>query len=509
MRNQSFRIRSMLFPALAICAAWGCAGDRMTTSQLPEADGQAARPLGKLASGGDRALAVVVARATQGQAPVSGVTVELGRSVSGRAAEYMWSGTTNARGLARINIGDDRVTGYYRARAIRGGRVLGTWSSIPVNGGYETTVELPVGDRARVAGSIMLAPGGLPEEIAIGVVLPLTGPQTRYGFPARDGFVLAQNEINGSTKLGGARISFIVEDSRGTADGAVEAFNRLIDKDGVSAILGPVISTAASEAFPIAQRNEVVAFSSTSTAAGLSAIGDYIFRAGLSVNALVPGSVRETQEKLRYRRVALIVDENDVFSRSSDEAIRNTLAEIDVEILARETIGTGDTTFTEQLTRIKALNPHAVFVSALGTELSEILIQAREVGIASNVPFLVPALSSAEVEAAGDAAEGAISFVSWSGAASTPGNETFVADYLAKYGVEPDTWAAQSYAAMYILTEAIAGAWSTDAGAIRDAMAGTRDLDTVLGSFSFDDSGDAVYDSVVLVVRNGELVVFE
>ncbi len=481
----------------------------MTTSQFPEAGEQAPPPLGKLASGGDQALAVVVARVTQSQAPVSGVTVELGRSVSGRAAEYEWSGTTNARGQARINIEDDRATGYCRARAIRGGSVAGSWSSIPVNGGYETTVELPIGEKARVAGSIRLSPGGLPAEIAIGVVLPLTGPQTRYGFPARDGFALAQNEINGSSKLGGARISFIVEDSRGAADGAVEAFNRLIDRERVSVILGPVISTAAREAFPIAQRNEVIAFSSTSTAAGLSAIGDYIFRAGLNVNALVPGPVRETQEKLRYRRVAMIVDETDVFSSSSDEAIRNTLAEIDVEILARETISTGDTTFTEQLTRIKALNPHVVFVSALGTEQSEILIQAREVGIASNIPFLVPVLSRAEVEAAGDDAEGAISFVSWSGAAATPGNETFVENYLAKYGTEPDTWAAQSYAAMYILAEAIAGARSTDAGAIRDAMAGTRALDTVLGSFSFDQSGDAVYDPVVLVVRNGELVVFE
>ena len=116
MRSLSFRIRSVLLPVLTICAAWGCTGDRMPTSQVPEVDGQAVRPLGKLASGGEQALAVVVARATQNQAPVSGVTVELGQSVSGRAAEYMWSGTTNARGQARINIGDDRVTGYYRAR---------------------------------------------------------------------------------------------------------------------------------------------------------------------------------------------------------------------------------------------------------------------------------------------------------------------------------------------------------------------------------------------------------
>lgn len=503
------RIRGAIVAALVSGVLWGCGGESRMPSLAPEAEDRAAEPLGKLASGGNQALAVVVVRVTQGQEPVSGVSVEIGRAVSGRTAKYGWSGTTNVRGLARIGIAGARVTGYYRARAMRGGDVLGSWSSIPVNGGYETTVELAIGGRASTEGTIMLAPGGLPAEIAMGVVLPLTGPQTRYGFPARDGFELAREEINNSTKLGGASISFIVEDSRGTAEGAVEAFNKLIDRDGVQVILGPVISTAAREAFPIAQRKEIIAFSSTSTAAGLSGIGDYIFRSGLNVDTLIPGPVRETQGKLRYRRVATIVDAADVFSSSSDESIRNTLAEIDVEVLTRETIATGDTTFSEQLTRIRALNPQAVFVSALGAEQSRILIQAREAGIGSNIPFLVPVMTAAEVEVAGDAAEGAISFLSWSGTADTPGNRTFVANYLEKYSSEPSTWAAQSYAALYILAEAISEAGSTDAGAIRDAMAATRDLDTVLGAFSFDDSGDAVYDPVVLIVRDGELVVFE
>ncbi len=502
-------IRGAIVASLVTGMFCGCGGESRMPSLAPETEDRVAKPLGKLASGGNQALAVVVARVMQGQTPVSGVSVEIGRAVSGRTAEYEWSGATNARGQARIEIAGNRVTGYYRARAMRGGSVLGLWSSIPVNGDHETTVALPVGGNARTAGSIRLAPGGLPEEIAIGVVLPLTGPQTRYGLPARDGFELAREEINNSSRLGGAGINFLIEDSRGTAEGAVDAFNKLIDRDGVSAILGPVISTAAREAFPIAERNEVIAFSSISTAAGLSAIGDYIFRAGLNVNALLPGPVRETHEKLRYRRVATIVDETDVFSKSSDETIRRTLSGIEVEILATETIATGDTTFSEQLTRIKALNPHAVFVSALGAEQSRILIQAREAGIGANIPFLVPVMTAVEVEAAGDAAEGAISFVSWSSAAETPGNETFVANYLARYGSEPSTWAAQSYAALYIIAEAISRAGSTDSGAIRGAMAGTRDLDTVLGSFSFDDSGDAVYDPVVLIVRDGELAVFE
>ena len=40
----------------------------------------------------------------------------------------------------------------------------------------------------------------------------------------------------------------------------------------------------------------------------------------------------------------------------------------------------------------------------------------------------------------------------------------------------------------------ITDAQSTDAAAIRDALANITDLDTVLGKFSFDAVGDALYD---------------
>ncbi|MDE3257775.1 MAG: ABC transporter substrate-binding protein [Gemmatimonadota bacterium] len=501
--------RGAIVFALVTGALWGCGSESRTPSLAPEAEDRVARSPGKLALGGGQTLAVLNARVMQGETPVSGVTVEFGRSVSGRAAEYRWSGTTNARGRARIEIAEVGVTGYYRARAMRGVSMLGSWSSIPVNGGFETTVELVIGARASTAGTIKLAPGGLPAEIAVGVVLPLTGHLGVLAVSAMNGFEFAREELNGSSRLDGASIVFIIEDSRSTAESAVEAFNKLIHKDGVSVILGPGSSTASREAFPIAQENRVVAFSSTSAATGLSAIGDFIFRASLTVDTLVPRSVRLTLEKLGYQRVATMVDSIDVFSQSSDEALRSALTENGVEILARETFATGDTTFTEQFTRILTLNPDAVFVSALPADQPEILIQGRRVGIPSDVPFIVPVMTADEVKAAGDAAEGAVSFTTWVSTASTPGNQAFVEKYRAKYGSDPTPWAAQSYAALHLLAEAITEAGSTDAGAIRDAMAGTRDLETVLGAFSFDASGDAVYDPVVLIVRDGELAVFE
>ncbi len=54
---------------------------------------------------------------------------------------------------------------------------------------------------------------------------------------------------------------------------------------------------------------------------------------------------------------------------------------------------------------------------------------------------------------------------------------------------------------------AIADAQSTDPIAIRDAMANIIDLDTVLGKFSFDTVGDAIYNPIVLIVKNGQLQV--
>lgn len=487
----------------------GCGADRLTTPQDAQTNGNVRQPLAKPAANGQTPQAVVVARLRQAGAPVSGATVAFARSISGRGATYEWTGATDGRGQARVAVGETQTGGYYRAQARKNGVPIGSWSSIPINRSVQVTVELPVGEKARVTGSIGLTPGGLPEEIPIGVVAPFTVSQTQYGAGIVSGLTLALEEINGTSTLGGANIVFKREDSRGMAQGAVDAFNKLIFHDYVPVILGPALSTEAKAAFPVAQQNQVVAFSTTSAASGLSAIGDFIFRASLSVDVLIPGGVATTREKLGYRRVALLVDSTDVYSRSSDDALRSALTENNVEILTTETFATDDTSFVDQLDRISGLNPDAVFVSALSRQRIQIQVHARRQGIAANIPFIVPGLTQEEVRDAGDAAEGAIAFTGWTATSTTPGNHSFVENYRSRFDAEPNRWAAQSYAALYVLSEAIANAGSPDPGAIREAMAAITDLDTVLGQFSFDRNGDAVYDPVVLVVRNGEFEDFE
>ena len=351
-------------------------------------------------------------------------------------------------------------------------------------------------------------------EIRIGVVLPRTGDlgPGEFGPGAlvmENSFNMALEEINASQRLGNRTLKFIIEDDMSTVDGAVGAFNKLIHQDQVPVILGIWTSHVARSVFPIAQENEVVAFSPVVIASGLTDIGDFIFRASHPTEALIPGGVALTQAKLGYQRVALISDSIDTFSRDSDAVFRKTLTEHGVEVLSGETFETGSTDFTPQLTRIKALDPDAIFVSAQQREVIQILKQGREIGISADTPFISLVLSIDEIQSAGEAAEGAITFTHWVSTAETPGNEAFVEKYTATYGSPPSVWAAQPYAAVYILAEAIRNAASTDSVGIRNALAGIQDFDTILGQFSFNANGDPVYAPVVLVVQDGNLEVFE
>ena len=143
--------------------------------------------------------------------------------------------------------------------------------------------------------------------------------------------------------------------------------------------------------------------------------------------------------------------------------------------------------------------------------MTQIITQARDkdTGIPDSVRLIVPDLTAKEIQEVGDDAEGIITFSGWFSMTDTPPNQAFVEKYKAEHGIEPGPWAAQAYATLHILANAIMKAESTDAAMIRDALAMTMDLPTILGNFSFDPNGDAVYDPIVFMVKDGTLQLFE
>ena len=345
------------------------------------------------------------------------------------------------------------------------------------------------------------------EQLTIGVVLPLSGRYiSTFGEPVQNGLDLALNEINAG-QLAGTTLAFIVEDSGSTVEGAVSAYNKLIHEAGVSIVLGPSTSSMTKETFPIAQENEIVAISPTSASRGLSAIGDYVFRIALTTDKLIPSGIAATHAKLAYENAATLYDIDDEFSRDGDAAVQEALADLNVNVLTTETFNSGDTDFTEQLTRIKALNPDVIFLSSLSQEKPPILIQAQELGITAQ--FIIRTFTEDNVAAAGEAAENVITFVGWGKSVDTQINQAFIKNYSDAYGMPPNNYVARAYTALHVLAEGIKNAASHTPKDIRDALAQISGFETVFGTFSFDEVGDAVYEPKILIVKNGTLELFE
>ncbi|HSH04882.1 MAG TPA: ABC transporter substrate-binding protein [Anaerolineae bacterium] len=346
--------------------------------------------------------------------------------------------------------------------------------------------------------------------ILVGAAHALSGPVGLYGQAIKNGIDLAVNEINGQDFLGdGVQFRVIFEDTRGEKEAGVAAFEKLIEEDGVVAILGPTLSDTAFVADPVAQESGIPVIGSSNTAIGITDMGDYVFRTSLPESAVIPNTLQVLVDSRGIARVAILYGNDDQFTQSGYQVFATSLAALGVEVLVTETFVQGDTDFSEQLAAIEAVNPDAIIVSALASEAAQIMVQARAMGLEAPIVggngFNSPQLA----DLAGEAAEGAISGSAWFVDNPNEANQAFVAAYRKAFGTGPDQFAAQSYTATWVLAHAIKNADSTEPAAIRDALASLPAIDTPLGMFSFDVLRDPVHEPVVLIVRDGEFALYD
>lgn len=350
------------------------------------------------------------------------------------------------------------------------------------------------------------------KEAKIGLALSITGGAAAYGATQTKGAQLAIDEINAAAGADGLKIVPFFEDDASVPQQGITIFNKLINADKVSLILGPTLSNTAQITNRIAQAAGVPVLGISNTAKGITEIGDYIFRDSLTESVVIPNTIKVAKEKFGIKKVALFYGNDDAFTKGGYDVFKKALADAGIEILTEQSFAKGDRDFSPQLTQIKSKNPDAIIVSALVEEASGIVGQARQLGIANTVPiiggngFNSPTL----IKNAGEAAEGVIIGAAWNVSSTLPANSKFVAAYTAKNGGAPDQFAAQAYAGIYIAYAAIKNAGSTtDHKAIRDALVQLKGLDTVLGKFSFTAGRDADHIPVVQIVKGGKFTVVE
>jgi branched-chain amino acid transport system substrate-binding protein len=349
-------------------------------------------------------------------------------------------------------------------------------------------------------------PKGEPIRAKIGVISIITGQGAAYGEAITNGIKLALVEVNAK---GEVFVDLKVEDSSGKQEQALAAAQKLINSEKVVAIIGPTLSNEMKVAAPEANASGVTIMGTSTTAKGITQIGKYVFRNALPESQAIPASIGKAVKKLNIRKVALFYGNDDVFTKSGFDTMKEVSEKLKLEIVTIQEFQKGQADYKAQLTKIASLKPDAVFCSALYNEGGVILAQARKMGL--KVPFVGGnGFNSPQViEIARDAAEGLVVATPWYPERDDPKVKAFVAKYEKTYGKKPDQFAAQAYDAFYIMTDALKAAGKPDRDRLRDSMAATRNFQGVLGKFSFDAERDVVMEPVVLVIKGGKFQIFQ
>ena len=334
----------------------------------------------------------------------------------------------------------------------------------------------------------------------IGFIGPLTGDNANYGIRCSNAARLAIDEINAAGGIDGKQLALIAENSLGTVDGAIAAYEKLVYSDNVCAIIGPVFT---SPALAVAQRcyeDGIVMISPSATHKDVTAVGDYVYRTVPSDSLQSEVAAHYFYEVLGYRNIACLYAMND-YSQGLATGVEEIFTELGGTVSAMETCMVGDKDFRTQLGVIANTDAEAIYIPNYTVEDAQILEQAYQLGM--DLPFLSSdGFSDPEIyNLAGDFTDGVI-YVGPAQAEASTLLADFQEAYSAAYdGDMPDSFATNAYDATYILAQAIDRAGSADRELINQEVKATNDFNGANGIINFAANGDMVASQGVYEVQ--------
>lgn len=323
--------------------------------------------------------------------------------------------------------------------------------------------------------------------ITIGAVLPLTGDTASYGKAAQRGIDLALgNNRNAQSLHTAPAIHVLYEDDQGQASKAISAMQKLISVDKVPVVMGSAGSSVTLAMCPIANREKVVLITPISSSKELSEKGGAFFFRVCPSDVVQASLMADWILEEGHRRVGVIFVNNSWGQGLQEEFARNFTAH-GGQLAIVESCREGDRDLRAQLTKMKSLNPEAIYAITYGREGGALLRQARELGLAT--PFYgADVWGSPElVEAGGDATKGAKIIVPKK--LEGPLYDEFAKAFQQKYGEKPDVYAAYSYDMATIVGRAVRSGKKGES--LRAVIAGTH-YEGVTGAIQFDARGNII-----------------
>ena len=325
--------------------------------------------------------------------------------------------------------------------------------------------------------------------IKIGYVGALSGDTALWGQAGLNGMELTAKQINEDGGILGREVQVIGLDGKGAPDDSVTAYKKLVEEEGVSAVVGTNFSSCNIAIAAVADELKVpvIATAASNDLVTVDADGSlhpYSFRLCFidSYMGYLAGSY--AYNELGLKTCALITDVTDSYSTSVGQYMVDTFTELGGELVASEEAQNGDNDFRAQLTKIAAAQPDVLFIPWNYENVCLIAQQARELGI-EGVFFGADGWDTTElIELSNGALEGCY-YVSRPGF-NLPEAAAYGEVYQKEYNVALEAECLYGNDGVMWIKQAIEEAGSDDPAAIRDALENTDSFDGLLGHMSVD-----------------------
>ncbi len=331
----------------------------------------------------------------------------------------------------------------------------------------------------------------------IGLLLPLTGRRAELGERAIDAVRLALGDPAASD------IELVVRDTGGDQFQAARAALELIREEGVSAIVGPLLSSASPAAAAVAEALDVPLIAPVATDPRIAGLGPNIFQTNGSMASQGRIMADVARRDFLCRRVA-VIHGNTEYGNAVAAAFQERFESLGGSIIGAERYGGSTPEFDAMTKRIRELHPDGIFMPIPGRHVVRLapLLLYHDLHAA-----LLGASGWADdaVLALGDQYVGGAAFaVPFNAHGTDLATRFFVRNYRRATGRTPDLVAAFAYDCTRLLTLALRKEPKSNSE-LRSLISGDLGFVGTCGRLRFDSTGHTVTAPKVVTIHQGRV----
>jgi branched-chain amino acid transport system substrate-binding protein len=365
------------------------------------------------------------------------------------------------------------------------------------------------GATALGVGSLLPRPARAQKEpILIGVVTPLSGFLGEYGYSELKAFEMVLKEFNDKGGVLGRKIETIAEDSQTNPMIGSRKASRLIKREKVNFLIGEVSSGAAVAIMEVAQNEGVlhIATNANSDALTDDKCHRYTFRVPPSMTMFARPVASWMADHLGKRWYFFSHDYTS--GHTGTAVMRKILEAKGGQFLGDTLIPIGTTDFSNQLLKVKQVNPDVFVANVWGTDAVNLYKQAYEFGISKQYKMGSVLRDFFDCWGAGPGILVGYAGTEWYHLYKTQGSADLIKRYQKMFPIAgipvPENNFYCAYTGMKALLKAVEKAGTTDTKPVIKALEGLRYYEPINDSEVYVREWDHQFLQDYLVVRSKE-----